>query len=131
MKKVTYILIYICFVLAISACITCKVTQHAILEEIQFGCGGGFSGAVTTYTLYKDGSLFSPDKKHIKLPCDSLSAIFEIAEQLPKQNFIHPDNTYSFVRIFTSDETYYYAWSWGNLPDKKVIELYLKLNMQL
>lgn len=129
MKRIVYILV--CFVLMLSACSICKVAKNSPVQEIQFGSGGGFTGAVTTYTIEKNGTLWIQDKKITKLSCDSISAIIEMAEQLPKQNFIQPDNTYSFVRIFTSDETYYYAWSWGNFPDKKVIELYLKLNKQL
>lgn len=124
---------YLLFIISIllCACSTCKVVKTSPVQEIQFGYGGGFTGAVTTYTLRKDGNLSPPDKKNIKLSCDSLSAILEIAEQLPKQNFVHPNNTYSFVRILSKDKTYYYAWSWGDMPDKKVIELYLKLNRQL
>ena len=119
------------FTIMLCACSTCNVTKQFPIQEIQFGNGGGFTGAVETYTLRKDGHLFTQDKRDVKLSCDSLSAIFEIAEQLPKQNFVHPENTYLFVRVSTKNESYYYAWSWGDMPDKKVIELYLKLKNQL
>ena len=116
---------------SLSACSVCKVARHTPIQEIQFGQGGGFSGMVSTYKLRVDGTLWNQDKKITKLSCDSLDAIIELAEQLPKQNFVHPGNTYSFVRVLFPNETYYYAWSWGDLPDKKVTELYLKLNKQL
>ena len=127
MKKCCLIYVTLVFL----ACSTCKVVKQSSIQEIQFGFGGGFTGAISTYTLHKNGTLSAKDMKDIKLSCDSLSAIFEMAEQLPKQNFIRPDNTYSFVRILYQNDTYYYAWSWGDLPNQKVIKLYLKLNNQL
>lgn len=124
---------YLLFIISIlpCACSTCKVVKTSPVQEIQFGYGGGFTGAVTTYTLRKDGNLSAPDKKNIKLSCDSLSAILEMAEQLPEQNYIRPGNTYSFIRIITKYQTRYYTWSWPNMPDKKVTELFNKLNTQL
>jgi len=124
-------LLFSLFTIMLCACSTCTVAKRFSIQEIQFGNGGGFTGAVETYTLRKDGRIITQNKKDIKLSCDSLRAIFELAEQLPKENFVHPENIYSFIRVSTKNETYYYAWSWGDLPDKKVIELYLKLKKQL
>ena len=127
MKK----LLILPLLLTLCACSTCKVAKQSPINEIQFGNGGGFTGAVTTYTLKNDGTLWKQDDKIKKIPCDSISSIYELAEQLPKENFVHPSNTYSFVRIISSGNTHYYAWSFGNMPDKKVTELYQKLNKQL
>lgn len=127
MKKVYLILI----VILLSACSTCKVAEKSPIREIQFGNGGGFTGALTTYYLKADGSLWKQGQKLKNLSCDSLSTIYELAEQLPQEDFIYPNNTYSFIRLTSRDTTYYYTWSWGEMPDKKVIELYLKLNKQL
>lgn len=131
MKKVSHILLFIAFAFIVSACSTCKVVQQSPIQEIQFGSGGGFSGIVTTYTLRKDGSIWEQKKKIAKLSCDSLDAIFELAEQIPQHNYIRPDNMYSFIRIITKNQTFYYTWSWPNMPDKKVTELFSKLNTQL
>lgn len=119
------------FAIAISACSTCKVAKLSSIQEIQFGSGGGFTGSVTTYTIKANGSLAKGNQPIRKISCDSLSSIFEQAELLPHENFVHPDNVYSFVRIITPSETYYYTWSMSKKPDKKVIDLYKKLNMQL
>lgn len=127
MKK----LLLLPLVLAFCACSVCKVAKQSPITEIQFGSGGGFTGAVTTYTLKNDGSLWKQDDKIKKLSCDSISSIYDLAEQLPKVSFVHPSNTYSFVRIISSGTTYYYTWSFGTMPDKKVTELYKKLNRQL
>lgn len=118
-------------VLLFTACSTCKVVKESPIQKIQFGYGGGFTGLVTSYELNADGSLLGQSKKITKLSCDSISAIFELAEQLPEQNYIRPGNMYSFVRIITKDKTLYYTWSWPNQPDNKVIELFNKLNTQL
>jgi len=128
MKQFSIILFAILFV----SCTTCKVAKTSPIREIQFGSGGGFTGARTTYSLKADGSLWKGNEKIKTLSCDSLTSIFELAETLPKENFVHPNNTYSFVRIIRSGTTYYYTWSWGNsTPSKPVSDIYFKLNKQL
>lgn len=124
MKKVIYVII----ALLLSACSTCKVAKSSPIREIQYGNGGGFTGNVTTYTLKSDGTLWQQEKQIFKLSCDALNSIFELAEQLPKEDFVQPGNVYSFVKIISKDATYYYAWTAGKLPDAKVTELYTKLN---
>lgn len=115
----------------LSACSTQKLAIQSPIKEIQFGNGGGITGAVTTYTIKPDCTLWKNDNMLKNIPRDTIAAIFECAEQLPKQNYIHPDNIYSFVRIIQNDTTYYYVWSLGQTPDKKIINLYIKLNKQL
>lgn len=126
MKKILFVIIL--FVLC--SCSTCKVAKLSPIQEIQYGSGGGFTGNVTTYTLKSDGTLWQQEKQISKLSCDALSSIFELAEQLPKEDFVQPGNVYSFVKIISKDATYYYAWTAGKLPDAKVTELYTKLNNQ-
>ena len=126
MKKVIYVII----ALLLSACSTCKVAKSSPIQEIQYGSGGGFSGTVSAYTLKSDGTLWQQKKQISKLSCAALCSIFELAEQLPKEDFVQPGNVYSFVKIISKDATYYYAWAAGQLPDAKVIELYSKLNNQ-
>lgn len=127
MKKVFPILI----MFLLSSCSTCKVAMYSPIHEIQFGSGGGFAGEITTYNLKADGSLWRQEQRIKKLSCDSLSAIYELVEQLPKEEYIHPGNAYSFIKLVYHDTTYYYTWTWANKPDQKIIELYTKLNSQL
>ena len=123
--------IFICLItIPLVACSICKVRRTSPISEIQYGSGGGFTGGVISYTLKSDGSLWKNDKQISKLSCDSLSAIFQMADQLPKENFVQPGNAYSFIKIISKNTTCYYAWFAGDLPDTKVIELYTKLNNQ-
>ena len=115
----------------LSACSACKVAKSSPIQEIRFGHGGGFTGAVRSYTLKSDGTIWQQDKQIKKIPCDSLSAIFELVEELPQADYVHPGNTYHFVRINMPDKKYNYTWSPDQLPDRKVVELYFKLNKQL
>ena len=127
MKKILFLL----FIFLLSACSTCKVAKQSPIREIQFGNGGGFTGVVTTYCLKADGALYKQEQMIKKLTCDSLSSIYELAEQLPKEDYIHPGNTYSFIKIMSRDSTYYYAWMWENKPHVIFVELYTKLSKQL
>lgn len=128
MKKIVFLL-FIIFLQC--ACSTCKITKHSSFREIQFGNGGGFTGAMTTYCLKADGSLYMQERMIKKLSCDSLSAIFYMAEQLPQEDFIHPGNTYSFIKLVSRKTTYCYTWTWENKPTEKIVELYTKLCNQL
>lgn len=103
----------------LSACSTQKLAIQSPIKEIQFGNGGGVTGTVTTYKIKTDCTLWKNDNLLKSIPRDSLSAILEYVEQLPKENYLHPDNIYSFVRIIQKDTTYYYVWSWGQSPNKK------------
>ena len=124
MKKFLFLLP----LMMLCACSTCKTVKQSGIKEIQYGHGGGFTGAVTTYSLHRDGTLFEQDKQVKKLTCEQMSPLFEQAAALPKESFVRPENTYMFVRILTRDgQTYYYAWSLADMPDKQVIDLYTQL----
>ena len=127
MKKIVISL----FIFLLCACSMCKVAQQSPIQEIQFGNGGGFTGGVTTFYLKADGSLWKHDQMLKKLSCDSLNAIYDLAEQLPHEDFIHPGNTYSFIKFVSHDATYYYTWTWEDKPKEIFVELYSKLSKQL
>lgn len=126
MKNILFLILIL-----FASCSSCKVAKQSPIREIQFGSGGGFTGAVTTYSLKADGSLWKQDKILKKLPCDSLSVIYDIVEQLPHEDYIYPGNTYLFIRIVSHDTSYYYTWTCENIPDGKIVDLYNKLNKQL
>lgn len=121
----------ILLIFLLSECSTCKVAKRSPIREIQFGSGGGFVGVATTYNLKADGALYKQEQMIKKLSCDSLCIIYELAEQLPQEDFIFPGNTYSFIRLVLHDTTYYYTWSWENKPNDKIVELYTRLSKQL
>ena len=124
------ILFTILSVFVFSTCSTCKVTKLSPIREIQYGSGGGFTGNVTAYTLKSDGTLWRQNKQIAKLSCEELSPIFELAEQLPKENYVQPGNMYSFIQVVMKDTIFYYSWTADKVPDLKVTELYTKLNKQ-
>jgi len=127
MQKIVFLLL----IILQCACSTCNIAKHSPIREIHFGNGGGFSGTKATYCLKADGSLWKQEQMLKKLSCDSLSSIYELAEQLPHEDFIHPSNTYCFIKLMSRDTTYYYAWVWENIPNEKIVELYIKLGKQL
>ena len=127
MRKYLLVFIPVIFV----ACSTCKIAKQTYIQEIQFGTGGGFTGAVTTYTLKSNGKLLRQSDVISKAPCDSVNLFFELADQLPKEDFVRPGNTYSFVRVILRSGTYYYSWSIEEMPDEKVMDLFTKLHKLL
>ncbi len=86
---------------------------------------------VNSYSLKADGALYKQEQLIKKLSCDSLVSIYELAERLPQEDFIHPGNTYSFIRLVLREGSYYYTWTWDCEPNEKIIELYTKLGKQL
>lgn len=115
----------------LSSCSTCKIAKQSSIREIQFGSGGGFMGAVTTCYLKEDGSLYEQEQYIKKLSCDSLGTIYELAEELPQEDFIQSGNTYYFIRLVSRDTVHYYQWILENKPNEKIVELYTKLLKQL
>jgi len=131
MKVLSLILITSVLAFILCSCSACKVVKPSTVKEIQFGYGGGVTGVVTTYSIKSDGNLWKGNEKIKKIPCDTLKEIIRQVESLPKDDFIYPDNTYSFVRIIRNDKIYYYAWSYAKMPDQQIIEMYKKLNRLL
>lgn len=124
-------IVFYMMVLVLSSCSVCKVAKSSPVREIHFGNGGGFTGNVTSYTLKNDGTLWQEGQQLKKISCDSLSVIFEMAEDMPRKDYVQPGNTYTFIRIITADGQHYYSWSLGPMPDKRIFELYQKLTRQL
>lgn len=131
MKHRVNLFVAVCILISMNtSCSVCKVAKHSPIAEIQFGSGGGVTGAVNTSHLYADGKLYKGDNYVKTLSCDSLSAVFNMAETIT-DNQIHPDNVYNFVRIIRKDgTTYYHCWSWGDIRNIQSLQLYQKLIQQ-
>lgn len=78
------------------------------IEEVKFGNGGGFTGAVTEYLIKANGEVFITDAETnqtlIKLKTLSetdIKGVQKKVKELPKEiwNFNHPYNMYSFVEV--------------------------------
>jgi hypothetical protein len=105
MHRVLYLLLLAGYLMV--ACRTGKSDQPATNRRLVFGEGGGFTGAVTTYTLQADGqlqrinSLTQETGKAGSVSRKEAADFFARAESLIKANpdFNHPGNHYFFVKL--------------------------------
>ena len=102
-------------------------------DKIIFGNGGGFTGAVTSYTLLGNGQLFvneslSGDQwvEQNRLNRKVVQSIFEDAKALKLADRDHnfPGNTYKFIRTQLQDGEQYVGWGASDHPISKDIEAY-------
>lgn len=108
--------------------------QHYKGEQIHFGQGGGFTGAITHYALMDDGRIFqkpSNDTSFVlldKWEQDFVRQMFKNYHQLAldKINHYHPGNLYYFIEHHQFNEPVHRI-SWGqsgHTPDENVITFY-------
>jgi len=118
------------------------VSKDSIQKDyIEFGKGGGFSGATNGYILTKDGDLYKiPDcsignencaivfiKKTTK---KSARRIFKFADKnkLLQTTYNEPGNTYSYITLFINRKKQTITWgSTSGTPPQTVTELSSKL----
>ena len=111
--KTLLFLILICFFSQISI---------AQVDSIKFGVGGGVTGAVTIYKLYKnqlyksDGKLIANFDSTAKLKCKDKKYLFKQANSTAQEfpEFTQPYNHYKFIEIYGKNSK---KFVWGN-PDK-------------
>ncbi len=112
MHRVLYLLLLAGYLVV--ACRTGKKENAAAGapdQVLTFGSGGGFTGAVTTYTLHPDGHLhraktFQDQPELIaKLDRKLATGFFKKAEDLLSRTeaFHHPGNQYFFVKLGTPE----------------------------
>lgn len=97
-------------------------TEHKF-QEIKFGEGGGFTGAVTEYQIKTNGDVFKGEKKIKTITNAEMKSIQNKIEKLSNESlqFNHPFNIYSFIETDKGKIT------WGDpaFPEPKEIkELY-------
>jgi hypothetical protein len=105
MHRILYLLLLAGYLMV--ACRTGKTSDQTTGRRLIFGEGGGFTGAVTTYTLQPDGqlqrtnSLTQETSKAGAISPRAASAFFARADSLIKANrdFNHPGNHYFFVKL--------------------------------
>jgi hypothetical protein len=107
---------------------TSNIAIKTGIEEIQFGNGGGFTGAVKTHKLTADFKLYEKEKELKKISKKKTLEIFNQAKDLKDFSFNEPENMYSFIEIKTKEKTNRIIWANGSTKvDKKIIELYNNL----
>jgi hypothetical protein len=105
---------------------------------LTFGSGGGFTGAVTTYTLHGDGQLhraktFADQPELIaKLDRKLTAGFFKKAEDLLSRTgtFIHPGNQYFFVKLGAGDAQKAATWGAADYPAPAGLEAFYQELMQ-
>lgn len=88
-------------------------------NQIEFGSGGGFSGAVTSYILLENGLLFQKESFTDsitflqKLDKNVTAQAFEnyLFLQLDKVEIDEPNNMYKFVSVKIADSEHIMTWS--------------------
>lgn len=110
----------------------CSSDQH--FKEIKFGSGGGFTGAVTEYSLKENGDLYknsSGEGQAQLLKSITAEELKVVKQKLAKvgidslSKINHPYNMYYFIQIDTLKAT------WGDpayTPSKELQDLYNYLN---
>ena len=116
------------FVLSFVCCSSQKkIASQNSVERIEFGSGGGYSGAVKTYTLFRDGTYVMDNGEKKTVDEAVAQPIFQKATTFTSA-YMRPGNTYNFVRIITAQGEYYYCWEFGDKKiDKNIVELYKQL----
>ncbi len=120
--------------------IACKSQQYSAetlpADQLVFGEGGGFSGAITEFILLENGQLFAQNsltKKVEELPAvkkKKAQALIMDAEALNmnKLNINSPGNTYYFIKYQHADTIQQAIWGDPNYTlDSRVQNLYQRL----
>ena len=106
MKRIFYLLTLI-FVLF--SCSTSKFLESSSITRIEFGYGGGVTGAITQYAISKEGNLFKDGVWVKKLSKQELCSVFDASSKVEGQ-YNRPGNTFNYIRIVKSDKQIYYCW---------------------
>ncbi len=124
--------------------VSCKSQRYAPDQlpenQVVFGDGGGFTGAVTRYILLENGQLF----KHYSLD-DSMTDLGAISKrearayfkeienlQLAQKQVSQPGNVYYFLEHRSGDQTA--RCTWGDVDyqtDPSLLEMHRKLLAQV
>ena len=129
------------YVLSFTAIGQTTIIKNTILKDyIEFGQGGGFSGAAKSYILTKDGNLYSTQNSFIensavdfikKVKKARTRAIFKFVDNnnINQIHYNEPENMYSFIYICINHKKHSIIWSnTSSTPPQSVTELSKKLN---
>jgi len=109
-------------------------------HTLTFGSGGGFTGAVTSYTLHPDGRLYrtktfkvteGPEligKLDREMTAGFLGKAADLLARTPA--FHHPDNQYFFVKLGTGEAQPSITWGAPGHPAPAGVEAFYQELMQ-
>lgn len=121
MKRLFYLFIPI-FVLF--SCSTSKYVKSTNISRIEFGYGGGVTGAITKFVISKDGKLYKDGALVKNLSKQELYSVFNASSKI-EGHHNHPGNTFNYIRIVKTNEQIYYCWEM--FAPKEVNELFTLL----
>jgi hypothetical protein len=108
-KQLLSIGVSMTLVLVICSLLSCKAKKLAAekmpTNRIEFGHGGGFTGAVTTYVLLDNGRIYldNPDKKEYnplrKISKNDATELYQECEKVMTLKTDSPGNLYYFVTL--------------------------------
>ncbi len=137
MKGNTQILPFLLAFALLSACHPKHYTPGEFPgEQLRFGSGGGFTGAVTEYILLENGQLFRMDSRRkdtteiAKLTKKEAKHLLEEAEELhlEKTTIEEPGNIYYFIGMKKKEEMHKVTWGKPDYTiDAKIEAFYKKL----
>jgi hypothetical protein len=111
-----------------NACICSNISYKTGIEEIHFGSGGGFTGAVKTYKITADAKLYENEKEIKKIDKKKTLELFKKANEFKDFYFNEPENIYSFIEIKTKEKTNRIVWAGGSIKvNQKIIVYYNNL----
>jgi hypothetical protein len=118
--------------LFLNACSCQREITRTGVDSIKYGTGGGFTGAVVSYSLSANGQLNKTESNQtdeVKIvEARRVLALFGQAAQLKDYTFNEPGNMYSFVEIQAQGQSQYISWSIGSDKiDSRATELFGQL----
>ena len=133
MKKITYSIFLLIFLLVFSFCKTQEYTPTDYPKgQIIFGSGGGITGAVNEIFIFDNGKVFSKnglDTNYVALKTLKSQVAEEIFSNveflnLKEINVNKPGNRYNFIRIKDKDVDHQIVWSGKDAVSKEVTKFY-------
>ena len=114
MRNIICLALIVCI---IASCSSTKSTSNTLShEQIRFGYGGGFTGAVTSYCITNSGKSFKKQNFDISKIRASTAGIEDCFEQCQAIGFGQiemnsPGNTYSFIEHKVGDQLHRVTWN--------------------
>ncbi|MFK7775219.1 MAG: hypothetical protein AB8F94_23975 [Saprospiraceae bacterium] len=133
MKKITYSIFLLTFLLGFSFCKTQSYTPTDYPKgQISFGSGGGITGAVNETFVFDNGKVFSKnglDTNYVAIKTLKKSVVEQIFSNieflnLKETNVNKPGNMYNFIRIKDKDVDHQIVWSGQDAVSKEVTKFH-------
>ncbi len=117
------------FTITLLSCGMCKKNSETGPAQVLFGSGGGFTGAVISYSLSSDGALNKIEgEKNISLKTidkKTAEGLLTKAKALKDYHYNTPDNMNCFIEIKSKDFNEKYVWGMNAVKiDARLKQLY-------